>query len=47
MQNPLSNNWPAKVVSLLIALVIWAYVKYLIEPEFFDHLIRTFVPGRQ
>jgi hypothetical protein len=45
--NPLSNNWQAKLVSLLIALVIWAYVKNLIQPGFLDQLMTgTFTPGR-
>jgi len=38
MKNPLLNNWPAKLVSFAIALVIWAYVKNLVDPSFFDRL---------
>ena len=34
MKNPLLNNWQAKLVSFLIALVIWAYVKNLVDPGF-------------
>ncbi len=45
--NPLSNNWQAKLVSFLIALAIWAYVKNLIQPGFLDQLLTgTFTPGR-
>lgn len=39
MKNPLSNNWQAKLISFLIALLIWAYVKNQIEPGFIDQLI--------
>jgi len=47
MQNPLSNNWQAKLVSLIIALVIWVYVKNLTDPSFIDRLLTgTFPPGR-
>ena len=34
MKNPLWNNWQAKLVSFLIALVIWGYVKNLVDPSF-------------
>jgi len=41
------NNWQAKLVCFLIALVIWAYVKNLVDPSFFDRLLTgTFTPGR-
>jgi YbbR domain-containing protein len=47
MKNLLSNNWQAKLVSFLIALVIWGYVKNLVDPSFFDRLLTgTFTPGR-
>jgi YbbR domain-containing protein len=47
MQNPLSNNWQAKLVSFLIALVIWVYVKNVVDPSFIDRLVTgTFTPGR-
>ena len=39
MQNPLLNNWQAKVVCFVIALVIWASVKNLDDPSFFDRLL--------
>ncbi len=34
MQKTWLNNWPAKLVSLIIALVIWAYVKNIVQPAF-------------
>lgn len=34
MKNPLLNNWQAKLVSLAVALVIWCYVKNLVDPSF-------------
>jgi YbbR domain-containing protein len=47
MKNLLWNNWQAKLVSFLIALVIWAYVKNLVDPSFIDRLLTgTFTPGR-
>ena len=47
MKNLLWNNWQAKLVCFLIALVIWAYVKNLVDPSFFDRLLTgTFTPGR-
>jgi hypothetical protein len=43
----LRNNWQAKVVSFIIALVIWGYVKHLVDPSFVDRLITgTFTPGQ-
>ena len=47
MQNPLWNNWQAKLVSLVIALVIWGYVKNLDDPSFIDRLLSgTLTSGR-
>ena len=47
MKSPWSNNWQAKVVSFVIALVIWGYVKNLEDPSFIDRLVTgTFTPGR-
>jgi YbbR domain-containing protein len=47
MKNPLWNNWQAKLVSFLIALVIWVYVKNVVDPSFIDRLMTgTFTPGR-
>ena len=47
MKSPLSNNWQAKLVSFVIALVIWGYVKNLVDPSFFDRLLTgTLLPGR-
>jgi hypothetical protein len=41
------NNWPAKLVSLLIALIIWAYVKNIVQPDFLDQLLNgALAPGR-
>jgi YbbR domain-containing protein len=39
MKNHLSNNWQAKLISLIIALLIWVYVKNQAEPGFIDQLI--------
>ncbi len=45
--NPLSNNWQAKLVCLFIALVIWVYVKNLVQPGFIDQMLTgTFTPGK-
>ena len=47
MENPLSNNWQAKLISFIIALVVWGYVKNLVDPSFIDRLLTgTFTPGR-
>ena len=47
MKNRLWNNWQAKLVSLLIALIIWGYVKNLDDPSFIDRLLTgTFSLGR-
>ena len=47
MKNHLWNNWQAKLVSFLIALVIWLYVKNQIQQGFIDQIITgTFTPGR-
>ena len=39
MKNPLWNNWQAKLISLIIALLVWVYVKNLVEPGFIDQII--------
>lgn len=47
MKNLLLNNWQAKLVCFVIALVIWAYVKNLGQPGFLDQLFTgTFTTGR-
>ncbi len=47
MKNLLSNNWQAKLVSLVIAVAIWAYLRNQVDPSFFDRLFTgTFTPGR-
>jgi len=47
MKNPLWNNWQAKLVSFVIALVIWGYVKNLVDPSFIDRLMTgTLITGR-
>ena len=47
MKNLWLNNWQAKLVSFMIALVIWAYVKLQVDPSFFDQLwTGTFTVGR-
>ena len=47
MKNHLWNNWQAKLISFLIALIIWGYVKNVVDPSFFDRLLTgTFTPGR-
>jgi YbbR domain-containing protein len=47
MKNLFLNNWQAKLVCFLIALVIWAYVKNVVDPSFIDRLLTgTFTPGR-
>ena len=38
MKSPLWNNWQAKLMSVLIALVIWVYVKNQADPTFFDRV---------
>jgi hypothetical protein len=44
---PWSNNWQAKLVSFLIALVIWGYVRNSLQPGFLDQLwTGTFTGGR-
>jgi YbbR domain-containing protein len=41
------NNWQAKLVSFVVALIIWVYVKNLADPSFLDRLLTgTFTPGR-
>ena len=47
MKNLLLNNWQAKLISFGIAVMIWAYLRYLDDPSFFDRLMTgTFTPGR-
>jgi YbbR domain-containing protein len=47
MKNPLLNNWQAKLVSFLIALAIWVYVKNIDDPTFLDRVLSgTFTPGK-
>ena len=47
MRNPLLNNWQAKLISFVIALVIWLYAKNLIDPTFIDRLLHgTLTPGQ-
>ena len=47
MKNHLWNNWQAKLVSFIIALLIWGYVKNLDDPSFLDRLVSgTFTPGK-
>ncbi len=38
MKNLLFTNWQAKVVSFLIAVAIWAYLRNMVDPSFFDRL---------
>jgi hypothetical protein len=41
------NNWQAKLFSFVIAVAIWAYLRNLVDPSFFDRLVTgTFTPGR-
>jgi hypothetical protein len=41
------NNWQAKLISFVLALVIWCYVKNLADQTFFDRLLTgTYTPGR-
>ena len=47
MKNLLSNNWQAKLISFVIAIVIWGYVKNQVDPTFFDQLFTgTLTPGK-
>ena len=47
MKSPLWNNWQAKLVSFVIALVIWGYVKNMVDSTFFDQLLTgTLTPGK-
>jgi hypothetical protein len=39
MKNPLWNNWQAKLISFIIALVIWVYVKNQVETGFIDQIM--------
>ena len=38
MKNLLSNNWQAKLISFGIAVAIWAYLRNMVDPSFFDRL---------
>jgi YbbR domain-containing protein len=47
MKNPLLNNWQAKLISFLIALLLWLYVKNQAEPGFIDQALNgTLSTGR-
>ena len=47
MKNLLLNNWQAKLISFVIAVIIWAYLRNLVDPSFLDRLgTGTFTPGR-
>jgi hypothetical protein len=47
MKSPLWNNWQAKLISFIIALVVWGYVKNVDDPSFLDRLLTgTFTPGK-
>lgn len=46
MKNLWSNNWQAKLISFVIATIIWMYLRNLDDPSFFDRLwTGTFTPG--
>ena len=38
MKNRWLNNWQAKLVCFGIAVVIWAYLRNMVDPSFFDRL---------
>jgi hypothetical protein len=41
------NNWQAKLVCFVIALLIWVYAKNVVDPSFLDRLLTgTFTPGK-
>jgi YbbR domain-containing protein len=47
MKNHLLNNWQAKLISFIIALLVWLYVKNQVEQGFIDQIITgTFTTGR-
>jgi YbbR domain-containing protein len=47
MKKLLLNNWQAKLVSFVIAVAIWVYLRNLVDPSFLDRLVTgTFTPGR-
>jgi len=47
MKNLLLNNWQAKLISFLIAVAIWVYLRNVVDPSFIDRLVSgTFTPGR-
>jgi len=47
MKNPWLNNWQAKLISFVIALLIWLYVKNQAEPGFVDQVLTgTLSTGR-
>jgi hypothetical protein len=47
MKNLLLNNWQAKLISFVIAVAIWAYLRNQVDPSFLDRLATgTFTPGR-
>jgi hypothetical protein len=47
MKNLLFHNWQAKLISFVIAVVIWAYLRNLVQQGFIDQIVTgTFTPGR-
>ena len=47
MKNLFWNNWQAKLVSFVIAVAIWAYLRNQVDQSFFDRLFHgTLVSGR-
>ncbi len=47
MKNHLLNNWQAKLISFIIALLLWLYVKNQTEPGFVDQVLTgTLSTGR-
>ncbi len=46
MKNLWLNNWQAKLISFVIAVIIWTYLRELDDPSFIDRLwTGTFTPG--
>jgi len=46
-KNHWSHNWQAKLICFLISLVIWLYLKNLVQPGFVDQLMTgTITDGR-
>ena len=44
MSANLFNNWQAKVVCFVMAVIIWTALKYHLEPDAFGHIISDTVP---